>query len=106
MISFTTFYRENYNIVTWTPILRMCHSSEPIPIWPHDVNDWILDREIDDSLASFAEDDSGEIAACNQGERTRRETRECYLSKRVIILSMMSCGILFCHMYLATGNQR
>ena len=69
------------------------------PIWPHDVNDWILDREIDDSLASFAEDNSGEIAACNQGERTRRETRECYLnlSKRVIILSMMSCGILFCY---------
>ena len=77
------------------------------PIWPHDVNSWILDREIDDSLASssFAEDNSGEIAACNQGERMRRETRECYLSKRVIILSMMSCGILFCYMYLVTGNS-
>ena len=45
------------------------------------MNDWILDREIDNSLASFAEDNSGEIAACNQRERTRRETRECYLSK-------------------------
>ena len=46
------------------------------------MNDWILDREIDVSLASFAEDDSGKIAACNQRERTRRDIRECYLSKR------------------------
>ena len=93
MISFTTFYRENYN-----RLLRMwpfIHWGEfATPIWPHDVNDWILDREIDDSLASFAE-----------GERTRRETRECYLSKRVIILSMMSCEIIFCYMYLVTGNS-
>ena len=82
MISFTTFFRENYN-----RLLRMwpfIHWGEfATPIWPHDViqNDWILDQEIDDSLASFAEDNSGEIT-CNQGERTRRETRECYLSKR------------------------